>query len=87
MGHYNGTTTAASAPSITLNQESEVRYWTRELGVDEALLRRAIACVGANEIGVRDYLVVACARLRRHNARRVALAESGPTIEPVPCPG
>ena len=87
MGHYNGAATTASVPSITLSQESEVRYWTRELGVDEALLRRAIACVGANEIGVRDYLVAACRRLRRDTARRVALAESGPTIEPIRCPG
>jgi hypothetical protein len=42
--------------AIRLGSESDVAYWTRELGVDEAALRLALAAVGPEEIGVRHYL-------------------------------
>ena len=41
---------------IFLHADAEVRYWTRELGVDELSLRIAIATVGRNETRVRDFL-------------------------------
>lgn len=41
---------------ILLSGDSEVVYWTRELGVDELSLRIAIATVGRDEPQVRDFL-------------------------------
>jgi hypothetical protein len=77
LGQYNGAA-AAGAPSILLGQDSEVRYWTHELGVDEALLRRAIASVGADEIGVRGYLMQALAVAQPVAKRAAPGAESEP---------
>ena len=42
---------------ISLEEAHEVRYWTRELGVSEQDLRRAIDMVGSNSaIRVREFL-------------------------------
>jgi hypothetical protein len=41
---------------INTNQEYEVRYWTKELGVSEDELKRAVASAGNTVTAVRDYL-------------------------------
>lgn len=42
---------------ISLEEANEVRYWTRELGVSEQDLRRAIDMVGSHSpIRVREFL-------------------------------
>lgn len=42
---------------ISLEEAHDVRYWTRELGVSEADLRRAMDMVGSNSaIRVREFL-------------------------------
>jgi hypothetical protein len=42
---------------ISLEEAHEVRYWTRELGVSEADLRRAMDMVGSNSaVRVREFL-------------------------------
>jgi len=67
---------------IVLSQESEVRYWTHELGVDEVLLRRAIASEGSDEVKVRAYL-----HARRAAEVRLGHAENQPTAEALTCTG
>jgi hypothetical protein len=44
------------ASRIYLNQDYEVRYWTRALGVSEADLFRAVGAVGVSVDKVREYL-------------------------------
>ena len=44
------------ASRIYINQDHEVRYWTRALGVSEADLFRAIGAVGVSADKVREYL-------------------------------
>ena len=39
---------------INVNEDNEVRYWTRELCVTEARLREAVVEVGGNVIAVRN---------------------------------
>jgi hypothetical protein len=41
---------------INLNEQHEVRYWTKELGVDEDQLRTAVAAVGVSAKAVRQFL-------------------------------
>lgn len=42
---------------ISLSQEHEVRYWTKELGVSEQELRNALAVTGSNSATrIREYL-------------------------------
>lgn len=41
---------------INLNEEYEIRYWSKEFGVTEARLREAIAAVGVSSAKVREYL-------------------------------
>ena len=41
---------------INVNQEHEVRYWTKELGVSEERLRSTVAEVGTCAVEVREYL-------------------------------
>jgi Protein of unknown function (DUF3606) len=41
---------------ISMEQEHEVRYWTRELGVSEAALTAAVAKVGNSVAAVRREL-------------------------------
>jgi hypothetical protein len=44
------------AKRINLNKDSEVRYWTKELGVSEAGLRAAVGRVGVMAEDVRAEL-------------------------------
>ena len=41
---------------ISMEQEHEIRYWTRELGVSEAALTAAVAKVGNSVDAVRREL-------------------------------
>lgn len=41
---------------INTNQEHEVRYWTKELGVSEEQLRQAVQRVGSSADKVREHL-------------------------------
>jgi hypothetical protein len=41
---------------INLNQAYEVAYWTKELGIDEARLRRAVREAGVMVVQVRAWL-------------------------------
>ena len=41
---------------INVNQEHEVRYWTKELGVTEERLRQAVKEVGTSAAKVREFL-------------------------------
>ena len=41
---------------INVNQEHEVRYWTKALGVSEDELRRAVGEVGVAADKVREHL-------------------------------
>ena len=41
---------------ISLGQDHEVRYWTRELGVSDAELRMAVAMAGSSADDVRRFL-------------------------------
>ncbi|HEY0661461.1 MAG TPA: DUF3606 domain-containing protein [Lysobacter sp.] len=41
---------------INVNQEHEVRYWTKELGVTEQQLREAVKAVGESASKVREYV-------------------------------
>ena len=40
---------------INLNEEHEVRYWTKALGATEAELRAAVEAVGPTPDKVREY--------------------------------
>ena len=42
---------------IHLGEISDVNYWTRELAINERLLRLAMACVGSDELRVREFLL------------------------------
>jgi hypothetical protein len=46
----------ADAARINLNEEHEIRYWTKHLGVSEAQLRQAVAEVGVMAADVRKWL-------------------------------
>ena len=46
----------ADAARINVNEEHELRYWTKTLGVSEAKLRSAIAAAGVMAKDVRTYL-------------------------------
>lgn len=41
---------------INVNQEHEVRYWTKELGVSEERLRQAVKEEGTSAEKVREFL-------------------------------
>ena len=41
---------------INVQQDHEVRYWTKELGVSEEELRQAVARVGDKAQAVRQHL-------------------------------
>ena len=41
---------------INANQDHEVRYWTKELGVSEEQLRQAVQRVGSSADKVREHL-------------------------------
>jgi hypothetical protein len=41
---------------INTNQDHEVRYWTKELGVSEEQLRQAVQRVGSSADKVREHL-------------------------------
>jgi hypothetical protein len=41
---------------INTSQEYEVRYWTKELGVSEDELKRAVTAAGNTVTAVREYL-------------------------------
>lgn len=41
---------------INVNQDHEVSYWTKELGVSEAKLREAVKAVGPLVKDVKKYL-------------------------------
>lgn len=41
---------------INMNQDHEVRYWTKELAVTEDELRQAVAAVGNQAKAVRQHL-------------------------------
>jgi len=44
---------------INVNEEWELRYWTKELGVSEERLRKAVQKVGASTEAVRQELKTA----------------------------
>ena len=48
--------TAHTFHRIRLGAQTDVNYWTRELAVNERLLRHALACVGDDEVQVREFL-------------------------------
>jgi len=41
---------------INVNEDHELRYWTKALGVDEAQLRAAVKAVGPTAAAVREHL-------------------------------
>lgn len=41
---------------ISTNQDHELRYWTKELGVSEEELRQAVQRVGTSADKVREHL-------------------------------
>jgi len=41
---------------INVNQDHELRYWTKELGVSEERLRQAVKEVGTSAAKVREFL-------------------------------
>lgn len=41
---------------INVNQDHELRYWTKELGVSEERLRQAVKEVGTSADEVREFL-------------------------------
>ena len=41
---------------INMNEEWEVRYWTKELGVSEEQLRKAVQTAGSSADAVRKHL-------------------------------
>jgi Protein of unknown function (DUF3606) len=46
----------ADAARININEEHELRYWTKTLNVPEAELRDAVAAVGVMTKDVRSHL-------------------------------
>lgn len=46
----------ADRSRINLNDDAEVRYWTEQLGVSEALLRELVSRVGNSASAVRRRL-------------------------------
>lgn len=46
----------ADAARINLNEEHELRYWTKTFDVSEAKLRAAVASAGVMVEDVRSYL-------------------------------
>jgi hypothetical protein len=48
----------ADAARINLNEEHELRYWTKTFNVSEAKLRSAVASAGVMADRVRSYLGV-----------------------------
>ncbi|WP_219214098.1 DUF3606 domain-containing protein [Variovorax boronicumulans] len=46
----------ADAARINVNEEHELRYWTKALGVTEQKLRAAVASAGVMARDVRAYL-------------------------------
>lgn len=41
---------------INVNEDHEVRYWTKELGVSEEQLREAVKAVGVSVEAVKEHL-------------------------------
>ncbi len=41
---------------INVNEDHELRYWTKELGVSEERLREAVKAVGVSVEAVREHL-------------------------------
>jgi hypothetical protein len=52
---------------INVNQEHEIRYWTKALGVSEDELRRAVGEVGVSADRVRQHLGKTSANKRPSN--------------------
>ncbi|QNM94884.1 DUF3606 domain-containing protein [Chitinimonas koreensis] len=46
----------ADPKKINVNEDWEVKYWTKELGVNEATLRAAVKAVGPLVVDVRRHL-------------------------------
>lgn len=46
----------ADKAKISLTESWEIRYWTRTLGVNEAVLRAAVAKVGNGTAAVKKHL-------------------------------
>jgi hypothetical protein len=46
----------ADASRINVNEDYELNYWTRELGVSREALKAAVAKVGISADKVREYL-------------------------------
>ena len=46
----------ADANRININEDYEVRYWTREFGVSESVLREAVKRVGVMKNDVSEEL-------------------------------
>lgn len=44
---------------INVNEDYEIKYWTKALGVDETALRAAVAEVGTSAAAVRSHLGLA----------------------------
>ncbi len=42
---------------INVNEEHEVRYWTKELGISEELLKEIVSRVGTSPSKVREAVV------------------------------
>lgn len=47
---------APDSKRINLNEDHEVRYWTRVLGISEQELRAAVGAVGDTAQKVREHL-------------------------------
>lgn len=56
MGDDKSKRGAPDRSRINLNEDYEVKYWTKELGVSEARLRAAVAAVGVMAADVRKHL-------------------------------
>jgi hypothetical protein len=51
--------TKAGSPDskfININEDYEVQYWTKELGVSKEKLAEAVAAAGTSVAAVREYL-------------------------------
>lgn len=56
MPEHQAAATPRDAARIDLTSAAEVGYWTRELGVSEAILREAVNFAGPGVEEVRHYL-------------------------------
>ena len=56
MSQATQTTDLRTERKISLEQEYEIRYWTKALRVTEEYLRQLIERYGANEMTIREAL-------------------------------